>query len=230
MGVLKRQVIPSINIATENTVLSYTHPITAKSAIVLPRVELGLTSPIAGFGVYTITVKVDGVNVVPPSGISIPFGQTTAVFQSRHVNLEPGDLFTVTITGQSTDLAVSSTTVLLDATPIRTAEFDDIISDIDAAIGTASSTATLVDHNFGGKDNLSYHTAQGSGIVDATILVYTTEDYNAGNRLNEFVVGSTTTDVNGRWRKQIPLEPGSYTLVYFKTRAFGPDLKVIKIV
>ncbi len=224
MGVLKKETIPSINISSENTVLTYLHPVSAKSVIVLPRVSL---TGIAGGGLYVITAKVDGIQVVPPSSITIATGQTTAVMQSRHVSLEGGDLFTITILGQPTDLTVSSVTVLMDATPIRDTEFDDIINDIEDAIGAGSSTATPVDHNFGGKDKYAYHTAQGAGISDATILAYFTADYNAGKRTNEFVIGTTTTNANGRWRKQIVLESGNYTLLYFKTRAFGPDLAAL---
>lgn len=226
MGVLRKEVIPSIDISAENTVLTYTHPTTAKSAIVLPRVSL---AGVAGGGVYTITAKVDGDNVTPPSGITVPTGPSDIVLQSRHVTLEPGDVFTITVVGQVTDTDVASDTILMDATPIREAEFDDIIDDINDAIGAGSATSVPVDHNFGDPDKYAYHTAQGVGIADATIRAYFTSDYNANRRTNEFAVGSTTTDANGRWRNPIVLEIGVYTLMYFKTRAYGPDLASLTV-
>lgn len=222
--VLKRETFPQFSIVNERTVLTYTHPTTSETIIVIPRVELGNPCKIAGGGNYTVTAKIDGQTIAPPSVVNIPLGPTSAMFQSREIVVEPGDVVTITVLGLATDLAVSSVAVLLDATP---ASEDDINMLADRiGVGVAG---TPVDHDFGGTDNLTYETIETQGVADATILVYLKSDYDVGNRAGDFVLGTTTTDINGRWRRQIMLETGTYTLLFFKKGAFGPDLKTIVV-
>lgn len=71
-----------------------------------------------------------------------------------------------------------------------------------------------VDHDFGGTDNLRIlekDTLQ--PIQGAIIYVYLTSDFEAGNLdRQQYLIGWTTTDTQGRWQNPIYLDSGSYTL------------------
>ena len=86
-----------------------------------------------------------------------------------------------------------------------------------------------VDHNYGGADNLAYKTAGGAGIDNASIWAYLKSDYDAGNMTAAYVKGRTTTDVNGQWTNPMNLDPGAYTLYYYKQGAYGPDTKEVTV-
>lgn len=87
----------------------------------------------------------------------------------------------------------------------------------------------LVDHNSGGTNNLSYFTTDNAGIDDATIYVYLKSDYDANNRTEAFIVCQTKTVAGGTWAHGLMLDPGQYTLLYFKQQAYGPDIKNITV-
>jgi hypothetical protein len=88
---------------------------------------------------------------------------------------------------------------------------------------TTGGGSVLVDHNYGGPDNLAYRTATGQGIVGATILAYITSDYTAGRTDSTYVVGRTVTIESGRWQLPLSLDPGDYTLVCVLPNVYGPN-------
>jgi hypothetical protein len=90
-------------------------------------------------------------------------------------------------------------------------------------IGAITSGNILVDHNYGGTDNLTAQTAAGAGIDEVLIQAFLSSDYATGNRSAAFVRGSTRTDVNGRWLTPFALDAETYTLVYFKQGTYGPN-------
>jgi len=92
--------------------------------------------------------------------------------------------------------------------------------------GTGS---VLVDHDYGGKDNLAVQTCQGVRMEGVTIRVYRKEDYDTGNRGSEFVIASTTTDSNGRWREPLFLDPNTYTLLLFKQNVIKSKIVNLKV-
>src|ERR1700742_4483294 len=51
----------------------------------------------------------------------------------------------------------------------------------------ASSTAVLVNQDYGGTGNLSYKTSGGAGISGATVRIYLTSDYDDGHTSNDFI-------------------------------------------
>ena len=61
MTILHTETKTSIDVSSNITVLTYVHPLTAKSAIVLPRVELGNPNPIEVFTTTDLTVAGEGV-------------------------------------------------------------------------------------------------------------------------------------------------------------------------
>jgi len=89
--------------------------------------------------------------------------------------------------------------------------------------------AVPVDHDYGGPDELAYKTTLNTGIDNAEIQIYYTADYNAGNRGQEFVVAASRTTVLGRWDKAVMLDPGAYTIIFFKQGVAGPDRKDIVV-
>lgn len=227
MSILKKETIPGINISSENTMLTYTHPSSANSAIVLSRVELGDPNPIAGGDTYTLNVKINGNPIEPASSITVGASITHVLMQSREVSLEPGDTISLSVIGAPSDVMVSSIALVQDATPVRDTEFDTILDKIDDALATGDGTP--VDHDFGGTDNLAYVTAEGNPVVDATIHVYRETDYNAGRRDAKYVLATAMTNINGRWRRQVVLDSGTYVLFFFKTGLYGPDTRTITV-
>jgi len=126
------------------------------------------------------------------------------------------------VVGQDLDVMVSSEAIIQDVTPIRKREFDEIT-------GQGPNTVE-VDHHYGGTDNYSYHTADGRGIDNATIIAYLKTDFDAGRRGKQYHQGVSTTDVQGRWVRPMMLDPATYVLYYYKQGAFGPDTAVLTVV
>lgn len=114
--------------------------------------------------------------------------------------------------------------------------FDSVITDeaflemqskLDNLIGPGS---VMVNHDSGGVDALAYKTILNAGIDNAYINVYLKSDYIAGNRTSNYVVGFMITDVNGRWVRFLMLDLNTtYTLIYSKQLAYGPDRRDLEI-
>jgi hypothetical protein len=80
----------------------------------------------------------------------------------------------------------------------------------------------------GSVDNLKYQEADSTAIPDATIRVYKKTDWDAGNV--NIVQGVSATDTEGRWQKAVFVPLGqTYTVVFSKVAAFGPDTKEITV-
>lgn len=221
MAVLKREEHLGVDITSALTVLTYTRPDNASPAVVIPRIDLGVPAggPVVGGGIYVGHALIDGNQVTPKSSIVFDAGQTKGILQGREITLEPGDVLTVTVTGLSGDTAVNVSAALHDNTPINADALDGIIGSGDIE----------VDHNYGGTDNLSYVTEQGAGIGDAAVRAYLTADYNAGNRTTDYIRAEIRTSNDGRWQQSMMLDPAAYTLVYFKSGSFGPDVRTITV-
>lgn len=84
--------------------------------------------------------------------------------------------------------------------------------------------AILVDHNYGGPDNLRYTDPSGVPIDNARIYIYLKSDYDAGRTGIEYLKGCSETDVNGRWKRAVMLDPEIYSIVFFKQGEYGPDV------
>jgi hypothetical protein len=86
-----------------------------------------------------------------------------------------------------------------------------------------------VDHNYGGKNNLAFVTADGHGIENATVQAFTKCDWDAGRRGAQYVQGHTTTIHGGKWLSPMMLDPGRYVLLYFREGVYNPSTKVITV-
>jgi hypothetical protein len=92
-----------------------------------------------------------------------------------------------------------------------------------AGLDTFAGAGTiLVDENYGGTRNLVYE-VNGSPVNGADILIFTSADYNAGNRSNSFIVAASRQLSDGRWQQALRLNPGSYKMQFFKQGVAGPD-------
>lgn len=84
----------------------------------------------------------------------------------------------------------------------------------------------VVDHNYGGADNLAYRDATGYPVVGAAVYVFTKTVFEAAHPdfpdRNNAVAG-TTTRANGRWTDALRLDPGDYVLLFEKPGEYGPD-------
>jgi len=87
----------------------------------------------------------------------------------------------------------------------------------------------LVNHDYGGTDNLRYVAPNGSGIENGSVICYLKEDYDAGRRSRGFIIAETRTKTDGRWMREMYLMPGDYTLVFFKTGEYAPTTKEITV-
>ena len=216
MAILKREEHSGADITAEFTALTYTRPASADPAVVIPRVDL---TSIAGGGVYVAKALIDGNQVTPKSSLTFDSGQTKGVLQGREITVEPGDILTVTVEGQVSDTSVNIVATLFDNTPLNA----------DALDGIVGSGSVEVNHDYGSTDNLRYITPQAAGIGDAVVRAYLTADYNQGNRAREFIRAEVRTSSDGRWQQTMMLDPNSYTLVYFKSGAYGPDIRQITV-
>lgn len=206
----------AINITAETELLNFVYSGTSPKEV-YARVDLGTTAnPIAGNGLYSIRVYIDSVLVVPISDIIVGAGVIKAIAFSKPMMLDSGDVVSIRVVGLAGDTAVTTITSLRDATPARAEEI-------------YGAGAVIVDHDYGGPDNLSY-LLDAAGVDNACIHCYKKTDYDAGNRANSFIQARTTTTVGGRWTKAMMLDPATtYTLVYFKQGITGPDTKEVTV-
>jgi len=86
-----------------------------------------------------------------------------------------------------------------------------------------------VDTDYGGYNNLAYIIDGGPAVEDALIQAYLKTAYDAGNRTRNYVKAETRTGSGGRWEKEMRLDAGVYTLVFYKQGEYGPDLKDITV-
>lgn len=89
------------------------------------------------------------------------------------------------------------------------------------------TTLVKVDTDYQSINNLRYEYGS-TGIPEADVRVYQKPDYDAGRTdVPLFVI---QTDATGRLSTPVYLEPGmSYTLVYSKKNAYGPNIKNITV-
>lgn len=207
----------NINISSEIEVLNYVYP-GPNPREVIARVTIGdAVNSLSGVGGnYTVNVYLDDVVVSPSSTIVVSSGLDSTVVISKSIPIDVGDEVSIRVIGLIGDTSVNTIATLRDATPI-------VINDV------TGDGSVPVDEDYGGTDELAYETAGGAGVADATILVYLTDDYDNGDRGDEFIVAKTTTISGGRWAFALNLDPGDYTLIYYRTGAYGPDRKDITV-
>lgn len=128
--------------------------------------------------------------------------------------------------------AANQATIISHLTDIKGGTFNGATDSLeairdqgDAAWGGGGSGDTPVNEDTGGTDALAYKTSGGAGIQGATIKAYLTSEYNAGVYT---VRGQTTTLSDGGWAAPMMLEADtSYTLVFYKAGAYGPDIELV---
>lgn len=116
-----------------------------------------------------------------------------------------------------------------DSVNPETAENDKIEVTLLEQLTSQTTGPTVVDHNYGGANNLTYQTSDGVGIDGATITIYTVNNYDAGLRTAEYVVGRSFTKSDGTWIRGVALSPGSYAILFFLQHVYGPDRKDITV-
>jgi hypothetical protein len=95
--------------------------------------------------------------------------------------------------------------------------------------GLTGTGSVLVDHNYGGTDALTYQTATGLKIDNGVIWVFLSVDYVAGRTAAQYLVATSGTDVNGHWTHPVLLDPGAYTLLFFKQGQYDPTRQDITV-
>jgi hypothetical protein len=98
------------------------------------------------------------------------------------------------------------------------ATVDTIVARLSSVVGTGIGKVA-VPSDYGGLD-LRFETPDGQGIGDAIVTAYAADDYAAGRTAPEYVRGQTITLDDGTWKLPLMLNPGDYTLVYYKERAY----------
>lgn len=203
MSLLDREETAALNISTRGLVLTYAHD-NAFPRVAICRISLGnVAKPIAGGAIYSVEMEVNGRRISPDSQISVLSGLTSTIIQSRELLIAQTDEVKIYVTGPPADVAVYALAELLDMTPVTRSEIN----------GTG---AVPVDHDYGGTDNLAFQTQSGSGIEKATVQAYLKSDWDAGRRTAAYVRGETVTVTGGRWLAPVMLDPGVYTLLYYR--------------
>jgi hypothetical protein len=134
------------------------------------------------------------------------------------VSENPADIVFEQVPIPSTGLSGPLTPPIQTTTVIETVVETEV-----AGLDTFAGAGTiLVDENYGGTRNLVYE-VNGSPVNGADILIFTSADYNAGNRSNSFIVAASRQLSDGRWQQALRLNPGSYKMQFFKQGVAGPD-------
>lgn len=215
---LARSTKPNISLAAQIEVLSYTYSGTDPIEV-FARVDLGSgTAVLSGLGGnYQLDIYLNGVPIEPSSAVLVPAGTSKAIMTSRQIAINSGDVISLRVTGLTADTNVTTTASLRDATPI---------------VGTDvfGGGSRLVNQDYGGIDALAAQAPAGNRLDGVTIRAYRQSDYQAGNYTEAYVVGTTTTDVNGSWVNPLMLDPGTYVLVFYLQGQYGPNTVTITVV
>ena len=141
---------------------------------------------------------------------------TTAFYYGNMPEVAPGlyDVFVFSLAGDAPD---PSDSMISQGTIDWSGNQDVGVNSIHGGNGII-----LVDHDYGGAGRLTYQTAYGVGVPDGSIIAYLTSDFLAGRRGNAYVIARTTTTANGLWERPMMLDPGDYTLLYFKQGVYTP--------
>ena len=206
MQLLATNTISSVSLVTAQEVISFTQD-APRPMIVVVRVELGSdVSGIAGNGVYTISVLINGKAVVPVNSFTVPSGITNAFAVSREIVLEQDDLLSIRVTGQAGDTNTGASASIYDVTPA--VELGDGV--------------ILVDHDYPATDDMTLKDGANNPIVGACIYIYLASDYAAHNTAPEFIVGKSITIEGGVWKQPVALNPGDYTALFYKQGNMSP--------
>lgn len=125
------------NISAGAVVLNFKYVGTEPLAVIVRVNAGGNAGPLVGAGLYNINLFLNTQELVPENQISVPGGQTQAVFQSRQLIIEQNDTLSVTLAGQALDTAVFISTVVMDVTPVTT---DEIVSMVVQQIANNADT------------------------------------------------------------------------------------------
>lgn len=173
--------------------------------------DTGANAPKTG-DAANLTVKLirDGAEVTPAGAISEVGGGEYKVALTAGEN-----------TGTMMSLRGSSSTANVVIETLRWIN--------DTETGSGDTAVTDANNGTDGND-LRYLTGAGAGVDNATIRAYLKTDYDAGNRSDAFLRGKTTTDSAGKWVRPLFLNKGlTYTLVFEKPGAFGPDSQEVLV-
>lgn len=216
MTLLASNTLIGADLTSQVETLTYTYNGVDEKVVMSQMVVGSDTNGLSGAGGdYRVDVTIGGSLAQPTSVVPVSSGQSKATFNSRQFVIKPGDIIKIYLQGLPGDLTVDVATYLIDAT---------------ACGVTVGGGSVPVNHDYGGTDNLAYKTADGVPIDNAEIRIYLQSDYDAGHFGNEYIKGSTTTDVNGRWLNVIMLDPGDYVVFAFRQPDYGPDIKSFTVV
>ena len=86
----------------------------------------------------------------------------------------------------------------------------------------------IVDHNFGGSDNLRVLNSSTSQPIDNVLITaFLKSDFDAGNTGNVYIKAQSRTTVDGRWESPMNLDPETYTLLFSKQSIFFNEITEI---
>jgi len=215
MTLLASNTLTNQDLSSKQLVLEYTLPATTVAKHVIGRLVLGTASkPLSGTaGIYVVEVTIGGAAVSPVSRVQVEAGNDKILLSSRYMTITPGGTIKIYLTGLPPDTSVDLTAELWDITPITASQ-----------IPTIGSGSVAVDHDYTCPDGLAYKTDAGIGIDNAEIRIYLATDYDVGHLSNNYIKATTTTDVNGRWRETLMLDPGDYVVYAFRQPDYGPDI------
>jgi hypothetical protein len=152
---------------------------------------------------YGLNALLNAITAIKTKTDKLGFDTNNQLNVNASVNLDTTDLAT------SSQLADSTNTILRN-------------------LGVRGAGTIAVDHDFPTVDNLRYIDTNGSGIDNGIILVYLTSDYMNGNNTINFIKGTSSTKMDGRWIDPIYLDSGlSFTIVFYKQGAFSITTKEI---
>lgn len=126
------------------------------------------------------------------------------------------------------DNASGSITILDNANFIRSETVDAVWNEVSNEHITSGSLgellsnisvgdgSVLVNHNFGGVDNLIVKNNLGVPIDNVIITAFLKSDFDAGNTGTIDIVGQTRTNVLGRWSSPLRLDSATYIIIFAK--------------
>lgn len=134
-------------------------------------------------------------------------------------------LIEATVDGQTPSAHINFQLTSKDLSVEETFQEIQIIGDSVPLIGEGTVS---IDHNFGGTDNYRI-TSNGTPLSDVHIRVFVKTDHDAGLVANQYVVGQSRTQTDGRWVSVIRLDPGTYVLEFSKPGSFTTDTDDITV-
>lgn len=167
-------------------------------------------------GIAAVKAKTDNLPASPAATSDIPSATANGNAAATAILATPANKLTTDNTGKVTSTNGGLTDQQTrDAMKLAPSAGEAAAGSVDAklnALVNVGSGSVAVNHNTGGADNLRAVDGNGNGVA-CTVYAYLSSEYGT-DPLTATVRGESVTGADGRWLRNMMLNPGSYVFAF----------------